>query len=233
MQPPNQYIEICLEGENSPFRSLSRSEKESIYSHHSVQQSKRGEYIFRQGEKARGILCLAEGKAKIFNTGVGGREQIMKMLKPGDLFGFQALFSESGWTESSVSIENSVICILDKQYITKLLRSNPEVSVRFCEILTGELAAAFNKMISLSQKHVRGRLAESILMLAGIYGFDADGRTINASLSRNDIAHLSNMTTSNAIRTLSSFASEGVIGIRGKKIVLLDHEKLEQISEQA
>ena len=88
-------------------------------------------------------------------------------------------------------------------------------------------------MVSLSQKHVRGRLVESLLMLCKIYGFEADGKTINARLSRNDIAHLSNMTTSNAIRTLSNLAAEGNIKIKGRKITILNFDNLEQISEQA
>ena len=81
-------------------------------------------------------------------------------------------------------------------------------------------------MVSLTQKHVRGRLVESLLMLGRIYGFEADGKTINASLSRNDIAHLSNMTTSNAIRTLSNLASEGNIKIKGRKITILNFATL-------
>ena len=74
---------------------------------------------------------------------------------------------------------------------------------------------------------------ESLLILGRIYGFEGDGKTINASLSRNDIAHLSNMTTSNAIRTLSNLVSEGNISIKGRKITILDFENIERISEQA
>jgi CRP-like cAMP-binding protein len=68
-------------------------------------------------------------------------------------------------------------------------------------------------------------------MLRDTYGYEEDGKTINVSLSREDIAHLSNMTTSNAIRTLSGLASEGDIEIKGKKIRILNTTNLEYISE--
>ena len=70
-----------------------------------------------------------------------------------------------------------------------------------------------------------------MIFLKDTYGFEDDNSTIKIYLSREDIANLSNMTTSNAIRTLSTFASEGVIGIDGRKIRIQDLQKLERISE--
>ena len=80
-------------------------------------------------------------------------------------------------------------------------------------------------------KHIRGRLAESLIFLKDTYGYEDDNKTIKIYLSREDVANLSNMTTSNAIRTLSTFAQEGVIAIDGRKIRILDLPKLERISE--
>jgi CRP-like cAMP-binding protein len=82
-------------------------------------------------------------------------------------------------------------------------------------------------LISLTQKHVRGRLAESILLLRETYGTEADGKTLRVLLSREDMAHLSSMTTSNAIRTLSVLVSENILDIEGRKIVILNLSKLE------
>jgi CRP-like cAMP-binding protein len=74
-------------------------------------------------------------------------------------------------------------------------------------------------------------LAESLLILRDTYGYDADGITIRVSMSREDIANLSSMTTSNAIRTLSTLAAEGIIEITGRRISILDSNQLERISE--
>jgi CRP/FNR family transcriptional regulator, polysaccharide utilization system transcription regulator len=229
----NSYIELCLESSSSLFKGLNQKDKEAIVHHHTVTKIKKGGYLFREGEKARGLVCLVSGKAKVFKAGVAAREQILTMLKVQDLTGFQTLFAGNTWSASAIAIEDSIICTIEKQCLLRILRSNADLSMKIGKVLSEELSNSYDKMVSLSQKHVRGRLVESLLMLCKVYGFEADGKTINAFLSRNDIAHLSNMTTSNAIRTLSNLASEGNIKIKGKKISILQFDNLERISKQA
>ncbi|MGE4568768.1 MAG: Crp/Fnr family transcriptional regulator, partial [Bacteroidales bacterium] len=94
-----------------------------------------------------------------------------------------------------------------------------------------ELGFAYYRTLSLTQKHIRGRLADSLLFLRDTYGFEKDEKTLKVYLSREDIANLSNMTTSNAIRTLSAFSSEGIIAIDGRKIKLLNVNDIEKISD--
>jgi CRP-like cAMP-binding protein len=94
-----------------------------------------------------------------------------------------------------------------------------------------ELGFSNLRTVNLTQKHIRGRLAESLLFLYDTYGTEDDRTTIRVYLSREDIANLSNMTTSNAIRTLSIFASENVISIDGRRIKILNLEQLRKISE--
>ena len=86
------------------------------------------------------------------------------------------------------------------------------------------------RTVSLTQKHIRGRLAEALLELRDKYGLESDGATLSIYLSREDLANLSNMTTSNAIRTLSSFTHEELIATDGRKIKLLQPERLMNIS---
>jgi CRP/FNR family transcriptional regulator, polysaccharide utilization system transcription regulator len=85
--------------------------------------------------------------------------------------------------------------------------------------------------VNLTQKHIRGRLAESLVFLINTYGFEDDDRTIRVYLSRDDLASLSNMTASNAIRTLTQFSEEGIISTEGRKLKILNRIKLEHISE--
>ena len=75
----------------------------------------------------------------------------------------------------------------------------------------------------------RSRLAESLLFLKDSYGLESDGATIGIYLSREDLANLSNMTTANAIRTLSNFAQEHIIAIDGRKIKILNEEALRKV----
>jgi CRP-like cAMP-binding protein len=97
-------------------------------------------------------------------------------------------------------------------------------------MMAKDLAFSEIQTVNLTQKHIRGRLAESLLLLLKNYGYEEDGKTLAMLLPREDLANMSNMTTSNAIRTLSQFAQEGIIGIDGRHIKILDVPTLEKIS---
>lgn len=94
-----------------------------------------------------------------------------------------------------------------------------------------DLGKADQRIVSITQKHVRGRMAETLLELLDVYGYDGDGQTLDLHITREDMANLSNMTTSNAIRTLSTFADEGLVEINGKFIKLLDVDAIQRISD--
>ena len=213
------------------FKGLNQEDKDILAQYHNLVIIKKGQYIFKEGEKPHGLICLAAGKAKVFKMGVGIRGQILKMVRQQGFIGYKALFSDNPWPVSAKAIEDSAVCIFEKNSFVKLLKKNPDLALKFIRVIADELVFSNNRTVSLTQKHIRGRMAESILILRDTYGYEADGITIRVSLSREDIANFSNMTTSNAIRTLSNLASEGIIEISGRKIRIPDNITLEYISE--
>jgi CRP-like cAMP-binding protein len=231
MNYPNQYIELCLEGSSSVFKGLNQKDKEILSQHHGLVVVNKGDFLFREGERTRGLLCLMSGKVKVVKTGVGAREQILRMTKPDEIIGFRVLFSENTWSVSAIAIENSTLCLLEKRSIVRILKKNADLGFRLLKLVSEELWYSYDRTVSLTQKHVRGRVAESLLILSDIYGFEPEEKTIAVSLSREEIANLSSMTPSNAIRTLSNFANEGIIRIKGRKITITDLDSLMQISE--
>jgi cAMP-binding proteins - catabolite gene activator and regulatory subunit of cAMP-dependent protein kinases len=231
MQYLNPYIELCLEGSPSIFKGLNQKDKEALIHQHTLVIIKKGQFLFKEGEKSRGLICLASGKVKVFKDGVGGRGQILRMVRQLGFIGYKALFSDNPWPVSAIAIEDSAICIFEKNSFVRILKKNPDLTMKFIKVIADELVSSNNRTVSLTQKHIRGRLAESLLILRDTYGYDADGKTIRISMSREDIANLSNMTTSNAIRTLSNLATEGIIELTGRRIRILDSNYLEHISE--
>jgi CRP-like cAMP-binding protein len=227
-------FEVCrefLEDKKSIFSVLSSEQKELLKAGLTAFFYKKGDYVFKEGDKPTGLICLSEGKVKVFKEGVGGREQIVRLAKPIGFIGYRALFAEENHHASAMAIEDSTVCSVDKETLYKLLRLNNDLSLSIIKAFATELGFSFFRTVTLTQKHIRGRLAESLLFLKDTYGFEKDEKTLKVYLSREDIANLSNMTTSNAIRTLSAFSSEGVISIDGRKIRILDLSKLERISD--
>lgn len=228
----NQYSTIDNLVKNNPvFSTLKEEDIKLLYENYTCTSFKKNEIIFKESERPSGLLCLQEGKVKIFKEGVGGREQIVRMAKPVSFIGYRALFADENHIASAQAIENSVVCTIRREALEEIIRRNPEFSIRIIKSLAYELGFANKRTVTLTQKHIRGRLAESLLFLRDTYGFEEDGHTINVYLSREDIAHLSNMTTSNAIRTLSAFAKEGLIDINGRRISIKNMKKLEWIND--
>ena len=132
---------------------------------------------------------------------------------------------------NAATVEATSAYFVPLKVIYEMICSNNKLAFTFIKILSKELGKAHNRTVNLTQKHIRGRLAEAIVNLVEHYGFDDDGVTINICLSREDLANISNMTTANAIRTLSSFVSEGMLSVKGRHISVLDYEKLLKISK--
>jgi CRP/FNR family transcriptional regulator, polysaccharide utilization system transcription regulator len=227
----DQGIKEILENSKSLFYILSPEDKEDLHNYVSLTSYRRNEYVFKEGDKPSGFLMLVSGKIKIFKEGVGGREQIIRMSKPMGIIGYRALFAEENHIASAVTLEDSVIASVPMDFILNRALKNSEFSLRLIKKLALELGFSNSRTVTLTQKHIRGRLAESLILLAEKYGFEIDGTTLKVYMSREDIANLSNMTTSNAIRTLSTFANEKLITIDGRKIKILDILKLERISK--
>lgn len=232
MQYANPYIERCLEGESSVFRKLNPEAKELINGHHSVILYKKGAQVVKgKGAKTRGLIYLVSGSLKIFRIGVGGRKQTIKLVRESGLTGLSNLVTGISHTFSIAALEDSVVCFLEKGTLLKIMKNDSDLTFRLLKAVSEENLFLSNRIISLTQKHIRGRIAESLLLIKDNFGIEADGKTLKASFSRDDIANLSNMTTSNAIRTLSDLSAESIIEMNGKRIMILDQSKLEKISE--
>lgn len=224
-------LKDIVDNPKSLFYVLTTEEKEEIQHHISLSNYRKNEFIFKEGDKPTGLLILVDGKVKIFKEGVGGREQIIRMAKPHGVIGYRALVSNENHIASALTLEEAIICTISADFVLNHALKNSDFSFKIIQKLARELSFSNGRMVTLTQKHIRGRLAESLLLLKEQYGVENDGYTLRVYLSREDIANLSNMTTSNAIRTLSTFASERVIAIDGRKIKILDANRLERVSK--
>jgi len=209
---------------------LSLDEREYLRSNFVVQQFKKNEIIHYEGDKPTHMMCLVRGKVKIYKEGVGGRNQIVRIMQPISYFAYRAIFAEGNYNTSACAFEASTIILFPKDVLLKLIHQNNGLAYFFIRALAFDLGISDARQVNLTQKHIRGRLAESLIFMRDNYGIEEDGATINVYLSREDLANLSNMTTSNAIRTLSMFVSERVIAMDGRRIKIIDEEKLRKIS---
>ncbi|MDR2918708.1 MAG: Crp/Fnr family transcriptional regulator [Tannerella sp.] len=226
-----ENIEVDISSSLSEvWRVLTEQEREILRTNSKIQNFRRNEMIYCEGDEPKDMMCLLKGKVKISKQGVGGRSQIIRMIRPIQYFAYRAYFAKEKYLTDASAFEMSTVCIIPMTIVESLIRSNTNMAIFFIRQLSIDLGVADERTVNLTQKHIRGRLAESLLFLRDSYGLEEDGATISIYLSREDLANLSNMTTSNAIRTLSTFVSEHIIVLDGRKIKIIDEERLRKVS---
>jgi CRP-like cAMP-binding protein len=224
-------FEESLEVVYKILKHLTPKDKEQIAEHSTCIFLPKGKMIFREGETPYHLICLISGQVKMYKEGIAGRDWIAHMFNSAQLLGYRALFGEESYNVSAQTIQDSVVCKIDKDVIFAIMKKNHNLVFSIMKMLARELSFVHTKTITLTQKHIRGRLAETLLMLENTYGLEDDNQTLKVKLSREDLANMSNMTTSNAIRTLSTFSAEKIVELDGRKIKLLDRKTLAQISQ--
>lgn len=228
----DSLCQICIESPHSLLSELGYAAKQKIIETTVCISYKKGDLIYQEGDMPTGLHCLLTGKAKIYKEGIGGRQQIV-VWPSRSVLSVTELSSPKKYTLLRLKLlEDSIVCRIKTELILDIVRTTPDLAMSIIRALATDLGFSHRRTVTLTQKHIRGRLAEALLVLKETYGYEADGCTLKICLTREDLANLSNMTTANAIRTLSNFATEGIVGLNGKKIKIIDKEKLEQINNQ-
>src|SRR6056297_492264 len=154
----NAECHNIIDNQMSVFSVLSKEEKEQLKKNSTCTYYKKGDIIYKEGDKPNGLICLSDGKVKIFKEGVGGREQIVRMAKPVGFIGYRALFAEEHHTATAVAIEDCAVCLIEKESVCNLLRTNSDLSLNIIKAFATELGFSNNRTVTLTQKHIRGRL---------------------------------------------------------------------------
>ena len=212
------------------WETLTEEERARVAEQVEVVHYAKNQVIHNDGDVSQYVWMLLKGKVRIYKEGIGQRPQIIRLLKPYDIFGYRACTVNEPYNSSASALEACTVYRLKREFFNELIRENGAFCYQVMLMMAKDLAISEIQTVNLTQKHIRGRLAESLLLLLKNYGFEEDGQTLAMLLPREDLANMSNMTTSNAIRTLSQFAQEGIVGIDGKHVKIINEKALEKIS---
>ena len=210
---------------------LTPDEKRLVSENFTLHHYKKNQVIYSEKEIPVNLWCLIKGKVKKWKEGIGGRSQIIRLIRPVQYFGYRAYFAGEPYVSSASAFEQSTVGTLPLTVVEQLIERNNRVARFFIKELAANLGNSDTKIVNLTQKHIRGRLAEALIVLIENYGYEDDASTLRIYMSREDLANLSNMTTSNAIRTLSAFATEHLITVDGRRIRILNEPQLHVISK--
>ena len=220
--------EQCIVREFSAIKALNKDELLRIADCKTSYSIKKGETVFNEGDALNGIYCIKDGVCKLSKLSDNGKDQIVKLVKKGELLGQRSLISEESTNLSAVALEDMQVCFIPKQEILQFFNENNQFSLNMMKSVCGDLKDADDNMVNLAQKTVKQRLAEVLIKLETDFGKHEDG-TLKIQLSREEIAGMIGTATESCIRLLSEFNKEGWISLQGKKITITNKKELQRI----
>lgn len=190
---------------------------------------KKGTVVYSEGGRLSGFYCITKGIVKILKTGIEGKEQIIRFAKKGEIIGYRSLLSEELACSTAKVIDKAVLFHIPYQTLLSLIQTNWQFGLHLLQISSRELRESNNYIVGLAQKSVRERLAEVLLLLKESFELD-NQNTLQISLKRIELADVVGTAPESLIRTLSEFKHEKMIEIEGKKIRLLDINRLRLVA---
>ena len=210
---------------------LDGDEKRRIVENFTTHTFKKNQIIYAEDEMPENLWCLLKGKVKLYKDGIGVRQQILRLIRPVQYFGYRAYFAGESYNSTAAAFEPSILGSIPMTIVEDLIQNNIKLAWFFIHELSRNLGGSDTKIVNLTQKHIRGRLAEALIALRDSYGYEDDDATLKIYMAREDLANLSNMTTSNAIRTLSGFVAEKILIVDGRRIKIMNENALRKISK--
>jgi len=193
------------------------------------QSFRRGEIINHEGEKVNGFKYLKSGLVKIYRKISTGEEQVVTIMRPFEFVSNISIFTGDRYRYSVSALEDSVVCVVDLDFIKNLLQRNGAFTLGLLTRISEINDKIISQTLDIRQKNLIGRVSFVLLYFTKeIY----NSRVFDLPVSRKEIADFIGMSTANVIRTLSDFKKEGIIKVFGKTIEVADINKLEILSKR-
>ena len=152
----------CQSRLNNVFCALSDRELKDLSVEKSCNLYRKGQLVFFEGNRPTGLFCVNKGKVKIYQIGIEGKEQIIRLAKDGDILGYRSLISGENYTASASVIEDATICFLPRKTFFDLLQTNSELSSRMMKLLSHDLKAAEKRIMTMWSIHNESPMSEVV-----------------------------------------------------------------------
>jgi len=187
----------------------------------------RGERLFAEGDAGDKLYIILNGKIKLTRAAHDGRENLLSVHGPGEMFGELSLFDPSPRTASATAITDASLAGLAHDDLRTFLSSRPEVAMYMLRALAQRLRRINDIKADLVFTDVPGRVAKALLDLGSRFGFQQDnGLQVNHDLTQEELAQLVGASRETVNKALADFAARGWIQLAAKSVLLVDTDRL-------
>lgn len=184
----------------------------------------KGEMIYMAGDKGEKLYVIHTGKVKITRITSSGKEQVIRVLGPGEFMGELSIFSPIPLTDNGEALSNTVVCMIDGEKLKGLMMKHSGIAFKVMEELSKRLEKAENLIENINLQGVEKRLADTLIDMADEMG------EVNLKMSKRDLASHIGMSQETLSRRLTIFQDMGIIKLIGhRKVIILDIGALEGI----
>ena len=209
------------------FEALDEEDAAALRSSVSEVRLGRGQTLFNEGDEGDRLYVILSGKVKLTRTAVDGRENLLGVLGPSEMFGELSLFDPRPRTASAVAVTDAVLAGLGHDDLRPFLSSRPHVSLQLLKALAARLRRTNDVMADLVFTDVPGRVAKALLELADKFGKEGeDGLHVHHGLTQEELAQLVGASRETVNKALADFASRGWLRLEARAVLIVDVERL-------
>lgn len=230
MSPSIPTCSTCPNGDCLIKKNCLTTEAEEFIKQRISFLCKKGQQFIIEGAPVQGLFFIQKGKAKIMQTGINGREQIVRFSKDGEIIGHRGFAVGEQYHISAEALEDTFVCNFSNRIMIEMLQEIPALTYEMMLFYAKELNVSETKVRKIAQMTVRERVVDTLLYIDRKFG--QTNQLFNLQLSRKEIADFSGTTEEQVIRILSLLKKEGLIRSVGKKIGITELQKMKnEISE--
>ena len=211
------------QNDSPAWEQLPAQAQEYLSQHKTTKNFSRGQFIYHMNEQPAGLYLVESGLVGIIIYSSSGAEHLLRLYKTGQYFGHRSLLAEEPYHAGSICLQDCTISLIPKKIVQDIFEKFPQSQQLVIRYLAQDLGRAERQRVSISEKEVQARIAESLIYLLTLHP--------EYNWTRKEIASFCGTTTATAIKALAQLEEMGLIQQSGRKIQILQRQKLEQLTE--
>lgn len=209
------------------FRGLDEAGAHSLRGTMVPVKISKGHTLFKEGDNGDRLFVVIEGKLKLGTSSTDGRENLLSILGPGEMFGELSLFDPQPRTATATAVTDAKLLALSHDQVVGLVTAHPQVALELLARLAQRLRRSNEVLADLVFADVPGRVAKAIIDLGGRFGTQKDdGLHVNHDLTQEELAQLVGASRETVNKALADFASRGWVKLEPRAVVVMDYERL-------
>jgi len=201
------------------FSCLKVDELKSISRYFDIISFKNNEAVFAEGDPSDKLFILADGNVKVLKHTMMGKDIILEIMSPGDIFGGVAVLDNKPYPASAQAMKSTQVIKIKRQDLLRIMEDYPILKLQMVSYFSDKLRDAHEMLKNIATERVERRIAALLLKLSEKVGAEDSGhRTIGFSLTRQEISEMVGTTVETCIRTMSKFQKQGMVKSTNGKI---------------